>query len=373
MNRSLPGVVIIGLMAFLHPFAVAAAGADEAPIELPTEMCRGYFFVPVTLAPRDGYPEDRTLWFLHDTGASTSYVDPDSIDRVAGVRPKSGGRVNMRDVAIGPLKYSRITARAGELDHLSVALGRRIDGILSFGAFKDFLLTLDYQEGTLRLEKGELPKPNGIDVFSSKGKDSRPWMKVKFANKTRRMLIDSGAGMSSLVVKRLDKYQTASEPRVVGVTAGLRSDDLELRTAARAARPVLLGSHTLQAPMLASTEDTELIGGDVMRHFKWTFDQSTKRFRMTRNDPNAQMSFAPYTSFGLIYSPTAEGLLVRKILEDAPARQFDIKPGDLVTQMDGKPMVQRGCDKSDDGAHTLGLMRDGQLREVTLDLYTLVP
>lgn len=364
-------VLLVGLAALLH--ALAAAAADEAPIELPTEMCRNYFFVPVTLAPKDGYPEDRTLWFLHDTGASSSFVDPDSINRVAGVRPDPGTRVNMRDVRIGPLKYSRITARAGELDHLSVALGRRIDGILSFGAFKDFLLTLDYQAGVLRLEKGRLPRPNGVDVFSAKGKDYRPWTTVKFGRKSRRMLIDSGAGTAIFVVRRLDKYETVSKPEVTGVTAGLKADDIEVRKTARAAQPVMLGPHLLQAPMLASTKDTEIIGGGVMKHFVWTFDQSTKRFRMTRSDPGAEIEFAPLTGLGLLYTPSADGLFVRKILEDSPARLLDIKHGDLVTHFDGKPLEQRGCDTQDEGTRTIGFMRDGQYRELKLEIYTKVP
>ena len=366
-------VLVAALAVFLHAFAWASEAAENAPIELPTEMCRGYFFVPVKLAPKDGYPEDRTLWFLHDTGASSSFVDPDSINRVANIRPKPGTRVNMRDVSIGSLEYSRITARASELDHLSVALGRRIDGILSFGAFKDFLLTLDYQAGVLRLEKGKLPKPNGVDVFTAKGKDYRPWTTVKFGNRSRRMLIDSGAGTASFAVRRLDKYQTVSEPQVTGVSAGLKSNDIEVRESARAAQPVLLGPHTLQAPILASTEDTEIIGGAVMKHFVWTFDQSTKRFRMIRSDPDAEIEFAPVTGLGMLYTPSADGLLVRKVLEDSPARQLDIEPGDLVTHFDGKPLVQRGCETQDEGTRKIGLMRDGQFRELNLEIYTQVP
>jgi hypothetical protein len=368
-----PKALLASLMLVLQSFAVASEVVDEHAIELPTELCRNYFFVPITLAPREGYPQDRTLWFLHDTGASSSYVDPDSLERVSGIKTKSGTRINMRDVTIGSLKYNRITARASELDHLSNALGRRIDGILSFGAFKDFLLILDYEEGTLRLEKGELPKPNGVDVFSSKGKDSRPWMDVEFSKRTRRMLIDSGAGLSSLVVRRLDKYRTVSEPRAVSVSAGLRLSDAEYRSAARAARPVMLGPHTLTAPMLSSTKDTEIIGGDVMQHFDWTFDQAKKRFRMTRNKPDSDMGAAPEIGLGVIFSANAEGLLIHKILDDSPARNFDIKPGDLVTRIDGKALAKRGCDTSNTDPVTIGYERAGQFREISLDPYTLVP
>lgn len=69
-----------------------AFGTLDSPMALPAEMCRNYFFLPVTLAPREGYPQDRTLWFLHDTGASDSYVDPDSVERVSSVRLEEGDR-----------------------------------------------------------------------------------------------------------------------------------------------------------------------------------------------------------------------------------------------------------------------------------------
>ena len=132
------------------------------------------------------------------------------------------------------------------------------------------------------------------------------------------------------------------------------------------AQPVLLGAHILQAPILASTKDTEIIGGAVMKHFVWTFDQSTKRFRMTRSDPDAEIEFASVTGLGLLYTPSADGLLVRKVLDDSPARQRDIKPGDVVTHFDGVPLVQRGCDTPEEGARKIGFMRDGRFRELGL-------
>lgn len=373
MTRFLTIIPMVALAAYVHWPALVYAEADHAVIELPTELCRNYFFVPVELAPREGYSEDRILWFLHDTGASSSYVDPDSVERVAGIHPKPGTRVHLRDVNIGSVEYNRITARASELDHLSNALGRQIDGILSFGAFKDFLLTLDYQDGTLRLEKGELPKPNDVDVFSAKGKDYRPWMKVRFSERSRRMLIDSGAGLSSLIVRRLDKYRTVSEPSVISVSAGLRLSDAEYRLAGRAAHPVNFGPHELRSPMLGSTTDTEVIGGDIMQHFDWTFDQKNKRFRMIRNDPDAPMEFAPEIGTGVMFNPTAGGLLVHEIRENSPARQLDIEAGDLVTTINGSPLAERGCNISDEEPLKVGFLRDGQIKEVILEQYVLVP
>jgi len=55
-------------------------------------MCRDYFLIPITLAPREDRPAERTLWFLYDTGASEAFVDPLSIERISGMKVKTGQR-----------------------------------------------------------------------------------------------------------------------------------------------------------------------------------------------------------------------------------------------------------------------------------------
>jgi len=86
-------VVLLAAGKLAAPPPAAARTID--PVVLPSQMCRGYFFLPVTLEVRDGETaQDRTLWFLYDTGASASYVDPDSVERVSGQRLDSGVRAN---------------------------------------------------------------------------------------------------------------------------------------------------------------------------------------------------------------------------------------------------------------------------------------
>ena len=48
-----------------------AAPALADPIIVPSETCKAYFFVPVTLPARDDRPDDRTLWFLYDMSIRT--------------------------------------------------------------------------------------------------------------------------------------------------------------------------------------------------------------------------------------------------------------------------------------------------------------
>ena len=115
--------VAIATVSFSTPITAQQEPDDNSAntIIVPTEMCRGYFLIPLTLAPREGYAEDRTLWLLHDTGAGATYIDPDSIERVTGRRFRVGQRANIRNATAGIVSYDPIRIRIQELDHLSHA------------------------------------------------------------------------------------------------------------------------------------------------------------------------------------------------------------------------------------------------------------
>jgi len=359
------------LLAVASLLSIGSAALAAEPVIVPTEICRGYFLVPITLPARAGYPEDRTLWFLHDTGASSSYVDPDSIERVSGIRLSPRDRANIRDAQAGPVSINHLQARVGELDHLARALGHPIDGILSFGAFSDFLLTLDYEQGEMRLEEGRLPRPDGVTVFNADGPDYRPWMVVEFPDRRRRMLIDSGAAMTSLAVRRIDLYDTVEPPRPTGASMRLR--EVEERSGARSRLDAHIGPHRLIAPTLQSTPGTELIGGEVMRHFIWTFDQATERVRLVRHHPEVPITFEPDFDHGMVFEPHPQGYRVGSVIADTPASQAGVQPGDIVTAFNGQPLDRRGCD-GPAASNTLdvSLVRNGRPMTLTLQLFALV-
>ena len=86
------------LTALLAVFCTGSAKAQEKRYSLGAQMCRGLFLVPVTLNRDDGRtPDERTLWFIYETGASASYVDPDSIERVSGIKVDAARRANIKD------------------------------------------------------------------------------------------------------------------------------------------------------------------------------------------------------------------------------------------------------------------------------------
>lgn len=365
-------ILIVALLAFGKP--PAAAGAQIAdPIVLPTQMCRGYFFVPVTLDVREGESsEERTLWFLYDTGASASYVDPDSLERVSGQRLNSGVRANFGVSTIGDLRLTGLRARIRDLDHLSIALGREIDGILEFDAFSDVLLTLDYARSEMRVVSGELPRADDETVFSSRGPDTRPWLRVRFPRGHRRLLIDSGAALSPIILRDIDRYDTVLPARATG--AAVRFSEVERRSSARLSDSLWIGDNEMEQPIIQSTPETEILGGQAMRHFSWTFDQQNDRVRVERNDPATPITFDPMVTHGMVLVPEGDGMRVAAVIANSPAFDAGVETGDFVTHFNGTRMRDRNCDMEAGPPETLELrlVRDGETLQLTLDLYALV-
>lgn len=369
--------VLLRFVIILLLLGVAVPGQADpkipaSPVVVPSEMCGEYFLVPITLAPRDDRPAERTLWFIYDTGASISHVDPSSVARASGVKVKPGQWAVIRDASAGPVKFNKLRAKVNNLDHLSRALGREIDGILAYDAFKGFLLTLDYQHYEMRLTKGQLPKPDGQLVFNAKGPDDRPWLEIQFPNRKQRMLIDSGAGTSGLVLNKLDRYETTAEPVVSG--ASFRLKKIEMRSSARAVGDAHIGPHVLVQPTLESTPGFELIGGKVMRHFNWTFDLKKERVRIERYEPETPITFDAVITHGMVLQLHKKGFRIKSIIANTPAAKADLRDGDVVTHWNGELVGERGCreEAADEQLLTVKLLRGEAELEVEIFLFPLV-
>lgn len=358
----------------LLPSALAAAvsaaafsqSSETVVATLPTEMCRTYFFVSLEVSEKEGRPDDRRLWLLYDTGAASTFVDPDSVEGVSGTDVRGNKRVNFTNAKIGPLSVNRLSAGLIDLDHLSMALGREIDGIFAYDAFGDHMVTLDYQAGEIRLSEGELPAPDRQTIFSAQGKDKRPWISVRVDGRRRKILVDSGAG-SDLSLNRLSRYDTKEAPVVTGIST--RFKRLETNETARLDGDLTFGDHTIVEPMLDSVPKTELFGGGLMQHYRITFDVENKRMRWKQitDDPITSDS---QKTFGVTLKPAANGLEVEAQLDGL---EVDLQPGDVLTHFSGVPAAQRGCDALGGGGEvTATRLRDGISEDLVIPVLTAV-
>jgi len=368
------GFVVVCLIAIA--FTPLAGAEEPRGAVVPTETCIDYFFVPITLAPRDGAPEDaeaRTLRLLYDTGASTTYIDPDALERVSGRRIESGDRVTIRNVEAGPVTWTRLPARIGELDHLGHALNRAFDGILAYGAFEDVLVTLDYPNREMRVREGSLPAPDGREVFRYRGKN-RPFLRIDAGGRRRNVLIDSGSS-GVLSLKETRGMRWAAEP--LPISASMRFDRLEMREMGRLDDEVTIGPVTFDDPVTSLTDGTQLIGARLLRTMSLTFDQKNRRVRMVSTTPGP-IRLEPVRDIGAAFFPRPHGLEVVGLLEDGPADRAGLTVGDVVLTLDGAPMADLGClrERMRDpvaDSWTLGVVRGDESMEFDVAIETLVP
>ncbi|MGJ3232397.1 MAG: PDZ domain-containing protein [Oceanicaulis sp.] len=354
--------------------ALALFASDEAPREhvLPAELCRGFWMLPVDLKPgEDGAV--RRLWFLHDTGASRTHVDPDALERLTGRRFSDDQRVNLVEATAGPLSINSLSVRITDLDHLSTTLGREVDGIMSVHALQDFLLILDYPAGQMRIREGVLPRPDGEHVFSTRGPDRRPWLDVDLAGRNERLLIDSGAGGLSFAVNRLDRLPLMAAPQTI--QAAVRFDRIEPRPAARLDGDARVAGLTFETPVIEQVERSPLLGAEVLSHFVVTLDQANRRVRL---DPAVSGAVAAWDQheLGAALMPDASGFDVLEVFENTPAARAGLREGDRITHFDGRPVRERGCDPlspGPEGGAVITVARDGEARVIGLDAVPVLP
>ena len=351
-------LIILGL---LDQSAAIANDDVNRTYSVNSITCRDLFLVPVILTPREktqGTSEsERTLWFIYDTGASATFVDPDSLQRASGVRVAIGKRAIIRGARAGDVTFNKLPARVLELDHLALGMGRPIDGLMAVDSFKDFLLHLDYQAGRITLTKGALESADEQFVFSSKGRDKRPWLSIKVGDSREKILIDSGsAGGFSL--SKLSGYHLKAPP--VYVSSSIRLREIFDKKGARLSEDISFGDIRFPTPSASDASKAPLFGSQLMKSFRWTFDLRRKRMRI---EPVSEriIPTPPIYSMGFAIRPSKGDFVVDKVRARGAADKAGFQSGDRLTAVDGKAIGERGCKSLvDQSGADVSVIRDGQ-------------
>jgi hypothetical protein len=356
-------------------FAIALAAtvvqADETTKVIPTEDCRGYWFIPVTLN-EEKFGPGKILNFIYDTGASSTLIDAAALERVSGKSFDEGDRVRLVNATAGDVTFRKLPAKVDNLGHLSMAMGRGVDGILAVDVFKQFLLTLDPTTWSMSLAKGKLPKPDNETIFSTRGPDKRPWLKVAVGGINTRLLVDSGAASTGVAIKSIERYPLRGEPRVL--SSSVRLNRIENRRLARLDGPVELAGITFVNPVMEEVPGTQLLGGKLLRHFVMTLDQGNRRLEL-QGTGQTEIPPEPHFELGMAYRPNSRGLEVRDVYADTPSAEAGILVGDIVVAINGKRPDQRGCSalREQNSEVVLAIERGEMLLEKTLLMKPVIP
>lgn len=357
----------VGLCLAASLSAIPGEGRASERVDLKAETCRGFFLLPVSLGKADNQDEsaDKTIHFIYDTGASTNVIDPDALEQISGRTIVPDRWVRLTDGKIGDLAFKSLRAKTVQLDHLSLALGRPVDGILAHDAFADFLISLDYETGAAKLYKGALPQADDRTVFSTTGPDARPWISVEIGDHTRRLLIDSGS-TSTFALRHLNRYPTQSPP--VSLSTSVRFKRVEHTRYARLTTSATFGDFSVQTPIVSSVPQTELFGIGILKHFDVIYDAGNRRLKLERTASGPIVTPSEY-AFGLYLRPHRTGFQIDRVLPHGPAANLDLRKGDILTHMNGHAIAERGCeDISEPGLLTVTRQRDGSSRDVVIDM-----
>lgn len=335
----------------------------QAEVTIPSSYCRGTFIVDVTW-------NDEVVRLLLDSGAHSTSIDPDAYQRAFGKRRSAGRRVSLRDGMAGPLRLTKIRAKLHEMDHLSLALGTSIDGILGIDTFRKLLLTLDYPAREVRVGKGSLPPPDDREIFRDIGK-TRPFIELSLGEHKVPILVDSGF-TGGIDINYGDPVEWEAEPRPVH--ASVRYSEIVLQDAGRIAGTIEFGPFTLDRPIVRVSDGRRLLGADVLEHAVVTFDRTHRRVRLTP-DKESPLVLEPFRGWGVALRPRRTGMEVIKVFPGTPADDAGIREGDLLTRVDGTPVHERGCRRVDaDGTlNDVEFERDGVTITASLESVILVP
>jgi hypothetical protein len=352
--------------------AVTSASADGAlavndEVVLPMQTCGDYFIADTMINGKGPFP------MLLDTGAGTTVISPAVSEQIDSSRWLKDLRID-RFAASG-----KIPCKVQEIDHLSRALGMKIEGILAYGVFEGVLLTYDYPAQQIRVQKGSFDAATlASDEVVPTSDGTRPFIRASADGVDFTVLIDTGSSRG-LTIKKLKRFQFRESLRPTG--ARMRINGLFIVESGRLQGDMKLGPLTLRQPVLNSSVSANLVGQDILRDFVITFDQVNHRARFQANGDaiDTPIEFAPLYGSGIVTAPRDDRLIVRRVFEGSAAEGAGIQIDDQILSINGTKLSERGCrhlehDPVGGPKETImQIMRGEELLEIQFDTQVLVP
>jgi hypothetical protein len=405
---------VLAICASLAACATSPASTPRSPVddarvdgvEIPFEIVSNKPWVQVRV--NGSAPQ----WFILDTGcAGGSVISRDCAKRlhlqlgdetqVAGLGAGEGvelGVTSTRDVAldVGGIELRPPQLGVFALSHVEPYEGRSLDGLLGGDFMREHVVELDYARRKIRIydpatfayRGNAAPIPitfhSGLVVadaaMTPPGRAAIPC----------RVVIDTGVRTTVVWYHPfvLEKDLLASQARLVtstiggGVSGESKGDIGRLES-------LKIGSLAIPTPtavfsrdtsgVFAGTEEDGLVGGEILRRCKVTFDYSHKTLYLEA-DPGALERFDSDMSglFLVSTGPAFERVLVQSVAAGTPAADAGIAKGDEILAIDEHRVAGRTLDevrelfKNEGATYRVDVKHGGDSRVVTMTLRRLV-
>jgi len=319
------------------------------PVRLPAQIISNFFLVESPQA--DG----RTYRFLVDSGSSVTYAS----SALAGALKQKENRrnpprtipvygangrevalpaVTLRHLQLGEARFRHVPAVVYDLSDLSAHLGVPIDGILGFPLFRDTLLTLDYPAGQIEIANNpvvatppvRLPRTS---VIAYNRERATPHIPVQMDNESFFVLIDSGSDLGLSLNPAGLHPRFASGPRIGMIVSSLDGDKRQL--VGRLEQNITIGTQLVRQPLVDLTDQLSSLGGELLRHFRITFDQQRHLVTLARNT-DGPVAMPGRRSTGLSFRRFPNYWRLLAVVPDTPNSALSVQPGDLCVRINGE-------------------------------------
>lgn len=289
---------------------VPASFAQNAPHVTTFELTRNKPFVQVMVNGKGPYR------FIVDTGTageafvSTSLADELHLPVVGAVHltdPSHQGGQQTQVVAIEDLEVAGVEFKGVRAvrHSLSQADGS-CDGLLGFGLFRQYLLTLDYPRRQLSLAEGSVTQDSGSgSVLPFRTPYGIPIISLKIGDLELQAQVDSGGTGLSIPDSFASRLKFGVNPSLFGYGESF-STRFELRSA-QLATDVHLGDYVFSQPFVEIQSAFPLanLGSSAMQEFALTFDQKRGLVRFLSSAQTHHLGATP-TATTLQHAPKEE-------------------------------------------------------------------
>jgi C-terminal processing protease CtpA/Prc len=117
------------------------------------------------------------------------------------------------------------------------------------------------------------------------------------------------------------------------IVSSLHGDNRQL--VGRLEQDISVGTHTVQQPVVDLTEQLSSLGGELLRHFRITFDQQRHTVTMVR-DTDGAVEMPGRRSTGLSFRRFPNYWRLLAVVPDTPNSSLSVQPGDLCVRINGE-------------------------------------
>lgn len=241
--------------------------------------------------------------------------------------------VKMEKLQLGDATYLNVEALSRDYNSTPYP---RIDGMLGIGLFADHLLTLDFERQEIRITPGELPEPDGKNIFEMEPNLPIPAIKIPVGENELTFFLDSGnmVGAFTLPESAVSEMKFVAPLVQIG-TARTVSNTVVVKRG-QLAESIQLGEFEFAQPHI-DTIDLPIpcnLGIHFLKHFVVTIDQRQGRIQFTRSS-DEPIKLERRTRIGMGLGVVDKGLLIASVAQDSPAERAGVKSGDLIVEING--------------------------------------